>query len=162
MSKQFYPNVLCVDASKESFSTSQQLSDLQDFRLQETLAFTTVGIDNAEPLLVKSEGNSKNKVWICLFSCNTCGRFMGGGLRETSMGRFWLQNRFVSLPLHRRILSPESEYQASLKRINTKKSIRENYCINKRLTYLSTLTIETLLESFCERIFPKLARVSSK
>ena len=22
-----------------------------------------------------------------------------GGLRETSMGRFWLQNRFVSLPL---------------------------------------------------------------
>ena len=24
---------------------------------------------------------------------------MGGGLRETSKGRFWLQNRFVSLPL---------------------------------------------------------------
>ena len=22
----------------------------------------------------------------------------GGGLKETSMGRFWLQNRFVSLP----------------------------------------------------------------
>ena len=24
---------------------------------------------------------------------------MGGGLRKPSMGRFWLQNRFVGLPL---------------------------------------------------------------
>ena len=46
-------------------------SDLPDFRLQETLAFTTDGIDYAGPQFVKSEGNSKSKVWICLFSCNT-------------------------------------------------------------------------------------------
>ena len=62
--------VVCRRLEGKSFN-QQATSDLPDFRLQETLAFTTVGIDYAGPLLVKSEGNSKSKVWICLFSCNT-------------------------------------------------------------------------------------------
>ena len=62
--------VVCRRLEGKSFN-QPATSDLPDFRLQETLAFTTAGIDYAGPLLVKSEGNSKGKVWICLFSCNT-------------------------------------------------------------------------------------------
>ena len=62
--------VVCRRLEGKSFN-QPATSDLPDFRLQKTLAFTTVGTDYAGPLLVKSEGNSKSKVWICLFSCNT-------------------------------------------------------------------------------------------
>ena len=46
-------------------------ADLPEFRVQGTFAFTTVGIDYLGPLIIKAERESKEKVWVCLFSCNT-------------------------------------------------------------------------------------------
>ena len=37
----------------------------------------------------------------------------GRGLRETSMGRFWLQNRFVSLPLYFKLIALDNPHPAS-------------------------------------------------
>ena len=45
-------------------------ADLPEFRVQGTFAFTTVGIDYLGPLIIKAERKSKEKVWVCLFSCN--------------------------------------------------------------------------------------------
>ena len=72
MSRVLLECVVCRHLEGKSSNQPATL-DLPDFRSQDTIAFTTVWIDYAGPLLVKSEGNSRGEVWICLFSCNTSG-----------------------------------------------------------------------------------------
>ncbi len=44
---------------------------LPDFRVREEHPFTSVGIDFAGPLYVRSDGNAMSKVYITLFTCGT-------------------------------------------------------------------------------------------
>ena len=48
-----------------------EISQLPEFRVKEDLAFTSVGIDFAGPLFIKTESQALKKVYIALFTCAT-------------------------------------------------------------------------------------------
>ena len=54
----------------------------------------------------------------------------GRGLRETSTGRFWLQNRFVSLPLYFKLIALDSyPHPASNHSIFQKKNVQSLFLV---------------------------------
>ena len=68
----------------------------------------------------------------------------GRGLRETSMGRFWLQNRFVSLPLCK-LSSTESKLDNTLKEPNLIKE--ENVHLSNVLSEKNNIIHDLLLST---------------
>ena len=71
----------------------------------------------------------------------------GGGLRETSMGRFWLQNRFVSLPLCK-LSATESKLDNTLKEPNLIKE--ENVHLSNVLSNKNNIIHDLLLSAKSE------------
>ena len=61
---------LCTRIQGLSYGHSE-ISQLPEFRVKEDLAFTSVGIDFAGPLFIKTESQALKKVYIALFTCAT-------------------------------------------------------------------------------------------
>ena len=60
--------VICKRKQAKAFVTPP-VTALRDFRVQEAMPFSKVGVDFAGPLFVKSKTGEMSKVYIALFTC---------------------------------------------------------------------------------------------